>query len=226
MDPYRSEDWKKFRREVFALDGYACTACGRGESEGVTLQVHHRRYEPGCKPWDYPYEACTTLCKGCHAAGHGLIPPKFDWEFAGWDDLGDLVGTCDCCGAAIRYTFVVTHPRWVAMEVGETCCDNLTSSQVASGFMESKRRYASRLRRFVSSTRWSLAPGGVFAISQAGIWVTLVPDEGGYRVFMNGLPGKTLHEKPLMAKIAVFEAIESGAAKAFLQRRGYLLRRR
>lgn len=226
MDAYRSKDWAEFRRQVIALDGFTCSVCGRGETAGVVLQVHHRKYLASKKPWQYPFDLCTTLCKGCHAAEHGLIPPKFDWEFAGWDDLGSPVGTCDCCGAAIRYAFLVTHAAWGPMEVGETCCDNLTSSQVASGFMESKRRYASRLRRFVSSSRWNAVAGGVLTITQSQLLVSLVPTNGGYRLVLNGVAGKTLHVTIHDAKIAAFEVIESGAAKKFLAKRGRLFRRR
>lgn len=154
MDAYRSKDWHSFRREVVRLDNQACTLCGRKESEEVILQVHHKQYLQGRKPWEYPYQLCMTVCKGCHAAEHGIIPPKFGWEHVGWDDLGNLDGTCECCGKSIRYVFLVTHKAWTSMEVGEVCCDNLTSTQVASGVMESRRRYSTRLKTFISSTRW------------------------------------------------------------------------
>ncbi|MCX7257277.1 MAG: hypothetical protein NTZ64_11205 [Polaromonas sp.] len=127
MKPYRSREWKIFRNEVIRLDGGACSNCGKTASDGAILQVHHKQYFSGRSPWDYPYNLCETLCKGCHAAEHGLIPPKFGWEHVGWDDLGELNGICECCGTSIRYIFLVQHPKWNPMEVGEICCDNLTS---------------------------------------------------------------------------------------------------
>ena len=219
VDLYRTKDWKNFRAEVIRLDGGACTECGRGPTDGVTLHVHHKAYLPGKKPWQYPYDMCHTLCGGCHAAQHGLIPPKFGWEYAGWEDLGDLTGTCDCCGTAIRYSFMVAHADWFPMEVGEICCDNLTSSQVASGFMDSKRRFASRLKRFVSSKRWQQFPNGINHITQKQLIVRIAPSDGGFRTWVNGIMGKVKYDDVLGAKIAIFEALESGAVHKFLAAR-------
>ena len=156
MKPYRSTDWKEFRNDVIRLDGGVCVRCSRGPSDGVVLQVHHKQYLFGHKPWEYPYELCETLCRGCHAAEHGKIMPRFGWDQVGWDDLGDLTGKCDYCGTEIRYVFLIQHKKWHTMEVGEICCDNLTCSQVASEHMESIRRFSARRKRFVSSSRWMI----------------------------------------------------------------------
>lgn len=32
----------------------------------MELHVHHRYYDEGKDPWDYPSEALVTLCKDCH----------------------------------------------------------------------------------------------------------------------------------------------------------------
>lgn len=215
MDAYRSKDWKKFRDEVIRLDGGICSKCGRGALDNVVLQVHHKQYLPGRKPWQYPYDACYTLCSGCHAVEHGLIPPKFGWEFAGWEDLGDLIGNCDCCNTAIRYTFLVSHPDWPPVEVGEVCCDHLTSSEVASSHMESIRRFASRLKRFVSSSRWAEYPDGLTRIIQKGYLISVMPSPDGFKTWVNGTLGKSRHETLIDAKAAIFEAIESGKLGAY-----------
>jgi hypothetical protein len=130
MHHYCTADWRAFRAKVIDLDGGICLTCGRNKANGAVLQVHHKQYLPGHKPWEYPFELCETMCSGCHAALHGHVPPRFGWEHAGWDDLGDLTGTCECCGTSIRYVFMLQHPKWYAMEVGEICCDNLTSTQL------------------------------------------------------------------------------------------------
>ena len=219
MHPYRTADWTKFRAEVLRLDGDSCSACGRDSSKGIVLHVHHKQYLAGHAPWEYPYELCEALCSGCHAAAHGLIPPKFGWEHVGWDDLEDLVGTCECCGTSIRYVFMVQHPNWRAMEVGEICCDNLTSSQVASGMMESKRRYSERLKRFVSSPRWSARPGDVKHITQKGLNIEVVPSDQVFRLRIEWQPGKKTFATVLDAKIKVFELIESGVINEYLVKR-------
>lgn len=218
VDSYRSKDWKKFRDEVIRLDGNACSKCERTSADGAVLQVHHKHYLPGRKPWQYAYDACYTLCSGCHAAEHGIIPPKFGWEHAGWEDLGDLIGKCDCCGTAIRYSFMVSHADWHPMEVGEVCCDHLTSSQVASSHMESKRRYSSRLKRFVSSSRWSAYSNGKNLITHKGFSITITPAPDGYRTSVNGTMGKARHENLLGAKAAIFEVIESGKMRAYFSK--------
>lgn len=215
MDGYRSKDWKQFREEVIRLDGGACSRCSRTPADGVVLQVHHKQYFEGRKPWQYPYDACYTLCSGCHAAEHGIIPPKFGWSFAGWQDLGDLVGNCDLCNTAIRYSFLVAHSGWRAMEVGEECCDNLTCTQVASNFAESRRRFAGRLKRFVDSSRWEQYPSGKHLIIQKGYVVSILPASGGFRTWVNDKAGKAVHESLLDAKAAIFEAIDSGKVGAY-----------
>src|SRR5258708_7166064 len=124
MDPYRSGEWLRYRKEVIRLDGGACRRCGRSEGDGAVLQVHHKEYIRGHKPWEYPYELCEAICKGCHASEHKLIAPKFGWEYVTDDDAGDLERTCDHCGTSIRYSFIIQHPNWPTMEVGTVCCDN------------------------------------------------------------------------------------------------------
>lgn len=199
-------------------DGGVCTSCGRGPNDGVVLHVHHKQYLSGHKPWEYPYDLCATLCSGCHAAKHGIIPPKFGWEHVGWDDLDDLAGTCEYCGTSIRYVFMVQHPHWRTMEVGEICCDNLTSTQVASGLMESKRRYSDRLKRFVSSPRWSSDPGRVEHIRQRKLNLEVVPKDGAFHLRIEWNMGRRLSETPLDAKIKAFELIESGVVDAYLKK--------
>lgn len=214
-DPYRSGDWARFRAEVIRIDDGVCRKCGRGEKDGVVLQVHHKEYIPGHKPWEYPYELCETICRGCHATEHKIIPPRFGWEYVMDDDAGDLERTCDYCGTSIRYFFIVQHPNWPTMEVGEVCCNNLTSTQVASTIMESRRRYADRLSRFIDSVRWRNFGDGVQRIKQAGFEVEVVPVEGSFRLRINGKLGKASFPKAFDAKVKVFELIEAGEIEKY-----------
>jgi hypothetical protein len=218
VDGYRSASWHEFRQEVLRLDGYACTQCGRQRADGVRLHVHHKRYIAGRKPWEYPYDQCDTLCSGCHAAEHGIIPPKFGWAFVGYDDLGDLSGECEYCGTAIRHSFLVEHAKWGAMEVGEVCCDNLTSTQVATGFLESLVRHNQRRKRFVSSTRWVQEYPGVQSIKQKGIYLELVEHDGAYRLRVYGQLGKMVFPSVVEGKAGAFDLIESGAISKWLNK--------
>lgn len=165
MRHYHRKDWLKYRKEVIELDGGVCVRCKRGPLQGAVLQVHHKEYLPGKLPWEYPYEACETLCKGCHAGEHGIVRPFQDWECAGHDDLGDLSGECELCGTPIRYVFFVQHEKWPTLEVGETCCDRLTETTLASDHI----RFQERQKRFINSKRWNSEGEGKSRIRQKGM---------------------------------------------------------
>lgn len=55
--------WQKLRLKVFERDNWTCQIC---LCNSKTLNVHHRYYENGKEPWDYPLEALVTLCEDCH----------------------------------------------------------------------------------------------------------------------------------------------------------------
>ncbi len=55
--------WQKVRLKIFERDEFECATCGNSKS---TLFVHHKYYEYGIEPWDYPLNSLVTLCKTCH----------------------------------------------------------------------------------------------------------------------------------------------------------------
>jgi hypothetical protein len=219
MQGYRSAEWKNYRDEVIHLDGGACARCHRSMAEGVILQVHHKRYIPGRKSWEYPYDLCEALCRACHAEEHGKIPPRFGWEYFGDDDLEDLIGSCEYCGTAIRYKFLIQHQKWGALEVGTICCDNLTCTQVASDHVESTRRFNDRKKRFVSSSRWIIGNAGNPVIKQKEFLVSVVPFGHCWRLKINGEIGKFDFNSVLEAKVKSFELIECGKFKEYFAKR-------
>jgi len=196
------------------LDGAACVKCGRTAAGGVTLQVHHKKYIAGKAPWEYPLELCETLCKRCHAAEHGEIPPVGAWECVGEEDLGGLYGNCDLCHSELRYVFYVQHPDWQPMGVGTICCDVLTGTKLASG----KRRYDDRLKRFKESARW-IDEKGRHRIKQKGVEIQVVPADGGFLIQMNAIKGRKVYPDLHAAKARVFEFIESGEADDFFKKK-------
>jgi hypothetical protein len=215
MDLYNHIDWIKFRDEVIRLDNDKCTRCLRSRSDGVVLQVHHKVYERGKKPWEYAYVDCETLCKGCHAQDHGKVMPQSGWEVVGYDDLGELSEYCELCGTELRHVYLVDHLRWRPMTVGTDCCDKLTTTNEASDFARTNQRR----KRFVTSPRWQALPSGDFAISQKGVSVRVSLDDGKYCISMNGMTGKPKYADLLSAKIRVFNFIESGEAQKFFSQR-------
>lgn len=218
MDGYRSSDWKSYREQIIRLDGSICARCGRGPNDGVVLQVHHKYYVPNKKPWEYPPSACETLCSRCHAEEHGKVPPRFGWDFVGWEDLGDLIGTCELCGKTIRHIFLVQHEKWLAIEVGRVCCDHLTDTQIASDHVDSMRRFSERRRRFVSSSRWASC-SNTEEIRQKGIDLAIVRVGDTFKLRMNGVDGKKVFTSALDAKIASFDLIESGEIDKYFEKK-------
>jgi hypothetical protein len=219
MRKYSTKRWKQFRQDVLSLDGDICCRCHRGLSDGVILQVHHKIYIAGREPWEYPYDACEVLCKGCHAEEHGIILPKSDWNVVGYDDLGDLVGSCDYCGTAIRYVFCIEHEKWPTLEVGEICCDNLTSTKYASDYMDDKRRTLDRRKRFVSSSRWKTDRHGAFCLCQRGIIIRVLQSDRAFKLQMNDVMGRLRFASVLDAKKKAFDFIDSGDAARFFKKR-------
>lgn len=165
---YHNENWFKFSHKIKSRDGFKCVQCGRNQHE-VILQVHHQRYIPNKPPWVYPFSDCLTLCKGCHARKHKLIPPHRGWTLICIEDLGGLNGICERqnCGQEIRYEHLTYHPDWGYLIVGSTCIEHLTredielSSEVLNlynrvgGFLQKypwKNGYSSKGNSYIQTT--------------------------------------------------------------------------
>ena len=144
-----------------------------------------------------------------------MIPPRSDWEFVGYDDLGDMVGNCDLCGRDIRYVFLINHPKWTALEVGEICCDHLTETSIASTFLDSKRRLLDRRKRFVSSRRWSTDRAGIQRIQQDDFNLRVIPFDGRFKLKVNDTVGRLTFPSPLEAKVQAFDLLASGKLAEF-----------
>lgn len=55
--------WQRKRLEVLQREDFTCETCKAIEK---TLHVHHKFYETGKEPWEYPLEAFMVLCVDCH----------------------------------------------------------------------------------------------------------------------------------------------------------------
>lgn len=220
MQSFEKKAWEQFRAAVIEMDGGRCVRCGRGHGDGVVLQVHHKHYIKARPIWDYPTSLCETLCSGCHAREHGIIRPSVGWDCVGYHDLEDLTGTCDACGTSIRHVFFIQISGWPPLEVGEICCDNFTSTTLATTHMESLRRYESRRRRFIESSRWKLSPTGSSTLSQSGLNLVITGTAEGYVLIANGIPGRQRFASLAATKSATFELIETGSLRDFLVRQG------
>jgi hypothetical protein len=210
--------WEAYRTRILERDGDACTRCFKGASDGAVLQVHHERYILGFKPWDYPDNECVTLCRGCHAAEHGKIPPPSGWMYGGYDDLGDLSGSCEYCREQLRHVFLIVHPSWPALSVGSDCCDRMTGGADASALRRSLASVRDRRKRFVASPRWHWR-SKLHYVFHSGVWVWVRQESGGFRIWINQYEGKALHPSLEVAKGAVFDGFEDGSVDRYLARK-------
>jgi len=62
-DLLKDPRWQRKRLEIMHRDDFTCVVCGDKES---TLNVHHREYIAGRKPWEYENEDLITVCEDCH----------------------------------------------------------------------------------------------------------------------------------------------------------------
>jgi hypothetical protein len=57
-----NKEWKLKRLEIIERDNNECQVCMSGDK----LEVHHKRYLPNIKAWEYENKYLITLCKSCH----------------------------------------------------------------------------------------------------------------------------------------------------------------
>lgn len=153
---YNSSLWRARCLQIIRADGGKCCQCGRKDPD-VILQVHHKKYIPGRKPWEYPQEDLITLCKGCHAREHNLLKdaiPQYGWKYEGMDDLEDIEETCQLCGTEIRYVHYLSHSDFGCIVVGSVCADKLLNNEQASTNEHTFKIEQQRLQRFIYSPKW------------------------------------------------------------------------
>jgi 5-methylcytosine-specific restriction endonuclease McrA len=56
----RDPRWQRMRLKVMERDGFACKAC---LAEDKTLNVHHKFYRRGAKPWEYDESSLITSAR-------------------------------------------------------------------------------------------------------------------------------------------------------------------
>jgi hypothetical protein len=66
-DLLKLPEWQKKRLEILQRDSFRCVRCNNAR---ISLHVHHKFYQKGKSPWDYPDYNFETLCEVCHATAH------------------------------------------------------------------------------------------------------------------------------------------------------------
>lgn len=67
FEQYKRPEWQRKRLEVMEAAGFRCQECDTGEA---TLNVHHKLYVRGRKPWEYTTDELECLCEPCHKKNH------------------------------------------------------------------------------------------------------------------------------------------------------------
>lgn len=66
----RHPEWQKKRLRVMEAAGFACQECSATDK---TLNVHHRHYRKGAKPWEHEDHELQCLCEDCHTQRHEVL---------------------------------------------------------------------------------------------------------------------------------------------------------
>lgn len=66
----RDPRWQEKRLRIMDAAGFACEECG---DKTTTLNVHHRYYAKGRKPWEYEDASLACLCEPCHKRATDMI---------------------------------------------------------------------------------------------------------------------------------------------------------
>lgn len=62
-EKFKDPRWQKKRLEILERDEWECKIC---LEDSITLNVHHKYYDYGKDPWEYPSIAFSTICEHCH----------------------------------------------------------------------------------------------------------------------------------------------------------------
>jgi 5-methylcytosine-specific restriction endonuclease McrA len=66
----KSRKWQIVKSRITERDNHTCRSCYHYDNEDIQLNVHHLKYLPGHKPWEYSDDDLITLCKECHSIWH------------------------------------------------------------------------------------------------------------------------------------------------------------
>ena len=104
--------WNDFRTRIIRERNNTCELCGKTLDYG--LQVHHRCYYTGRKPWEYIPDEVMCLCVDCHQslhldlARHGdRIPVQQDEKETGLTWSASLCRHCNGFGIMEEFPYIL-----------------------------------------------------------------------------------------------------------------------
>jgi hypothetical protein len=143
----KSPHWQKKRLEILEAANWSCDNCGDKEK---TLNVHHRIYIKGRKPWEYENDQLEALCEECHKTHHAM------------DEAFKLA--CASSGFCLRSlgagfleaSFDLGEESSILAREG--CPDLLDAGRIANLFFYAKKNVKWAAIRALLESRGSLSP--------------------------------------------------------------------
>lgn len=124
IDLLRDPRWQRKRLEALEAGDWKCCHCS---TTTKPLNVHHKKYRKGAKPWEYDLSELEVRCDDCHKDIHALQ-----------DELSAVVAKCSGRTALVEELIAYATTRVILSEVtGELVrCDSearLRGVQLATG---------------------------------------------------------------------------------------------
>ena len=138
--------------------------------------------------------------------------PHKGWQFYYFEDLEDLVGTCEMCETqSIRYVHYMEHPDYGdVLGVGSVCAGHMEEDYIAARERERQARSKANRRARWMNAEWRNSLRGNSYINRNGFNVVLhrSPDRWAYRI-LERQTGETWIKSGFAseddAKLAAFE---------------------
>lgn len=217
MRDYRSPGWQAVKARMIEMAEGRCERCGKSRADGAVLQVHHHKYRPGARVWEYGIEELEVVCKGCHAVEHGIIRPWWGWAEDSVENLWPDTQDCDVCGTTIQHVHSISRPGWGSLEVGSDCAERMCSDGRSEPEDLEIRRRVARRRTFLASPRWQVEDRR-HTIVQKSIEIELCESGGEWRIRVLDQLGKRSWPDALSARSGLFTLIDDGKLYEWVQR--------
>lgn len=127
----RSPLWQKKRLKILERDDFTCQYCGCKEKE---LQVHHRIYHKGAKPWEYDDSELITLCSRCHE----IETEEKNYHYETFKDICNLAREIGLSEQFIGVAFAHIYSVLEAISNNELCDNDRFVSNLLLGTCNNK----------------------------------------------------------------------------------------
>lgn len=107
-DKLKDPRWQRKRLEIMQRDNFQCQYCF---AKDETLTVHHKYYESGKDPWEYPDDCYVTLCEFHHTLFHEKFIKLYKSKLNGSNYIDPSMLMCQIWD--VNATDVFLFERWI-----------------------------------------------------------------------------------------------------------------